>query len=76
MYCCALCLLKFKLQEQALLKLWVVEYAISFFFSISYVYFNDEANAKFEKIVPFLFRFKIDIFNMFFKRLSKEVLKI
>ena len=31
MYCFALCWLKFKLQKQALLKLRVVKYAISFF---------------------------------------------
>ena len=41
MYCCALCWLKFKLQKEALLKLRVVEYAISFFLFLIYVYFNE-----------------------------------
>ena len=38
MYCCALCLFKFKRHKQAVLKLRAAEYAILF---LIYVYFNE-----------------------------------
>ena len=40
MYCSSLCWSKFKLHKQVVLKLRAVEYAISFFRFLVYVYFN------------------------------------
>ena len=102
MYCCALCLFKFKRHKQAVLKLRAVEYAILF---LIYVYFNEAFCQKiYEITIIFKYKFlkfisrcsilqsirisnlvvlKCDtkakferMFNIFFKKLSKEVLKI
>ena len=54
-----LCISKFKLHKQTVFKLWAVEYAISFIFTISYLRLFQRGFFQqiYEKIIIFQYKF-------------------
>ena len=65
MYCCALCLSKFKLPKQSIFKLRALEYAISGAFRFPFCVYFDEAFAiNFMKKLSF---FNTNFQDSFFK---------